>query len=91
MNLTNKEALELIKMQNEISELGWQWKEHIFHKNDYRPECVIELSKSENPHVFSIHCGEVGYDPDKIGWGRFDRMYAWREAYKVIVINKEYK
>lgn len=75
--------LTIEEMQDAIRKAGWQWEEHVY--NDGLPnDCSVMFTKSKNPLYFIEH--PMG----DIGWGRFQRRYAWLQAYEVIIVERKY-
>lgn len=64
------------KIQADFIRAGYQWKEYIF--NDGKPECMIELTQDKSPHALDT----FPKPPDCVGWGRFDRWWAWAQAHE---------
>jgi len=62
------------EIQKEISDLGYQWREHIFN-DGLGAECLLKISRSRNPM-------DIADDRDNVGWGRYRREYCWIEALK---------
>ena len=76
--LSQSEKLELMAIQERFLQAGYQFVEHIFNdeKAKYFGNCSIKFAKDPDPHQFTYGnnlCGDFG-------WGRFDRMHAWRQA-----------
>jgi hypothetical protein len=74
MRLTNDEMVEIYKIQQKYMDAGYQWNEHAF--NDGSGEVIINFTNDKSPHAFSAHHNLLG----DFGWGRFDRLTAWRKA-----------
>lgn len=73
--------MTIIEKQEAILRLGWQFTEHIY--NDWiENNCSLKFSPSQSPHALDEGHDEY-YQP--IGWGRYDREYAWNMAYEYIV------
>lgn len=74
------------QMQDAIRAKGYQWVEHIF--NDGRQDdCILWFSLSRNPHALNDHPAYAEYlDPNRLGWGRYPRYSAWRQAYDYLVL-----
>lgn len=70
------EEIQIAAMQKSIKQMGWQWMEHIFNDGSCA-DCYLKLTSRKNPTELSR-----GHD---IGWGRFARLYCWKEAHKWIV------
>jgi hypothetical protein len=68
--------MNLEKIQAAFMAAGFQWKEHIY--NDGKAECSIEFTRDTSPHALS----EFPRPKDCVGWGRFDRWWAWAQAYE---------
>jgi len=69
------------KIQKAFLAAGYQWQEHIF--NDGMAECSIKFTLDKSPHYFEAHpCGDFG-------WGRFDREYAWAQAYEWLLAKQK--
>lgn len=66
--------MNIAKIQAAFQVDGWQWNEQIF--NDGKPECMIEFTRDISPHALSTFPRPL----DCVGWGRFDRDYAWFQA-----------
>lgn len=62
---------EITAIQKVLSALGWQWQEHIF--NDGHSNCYLTITKDTDPCILGKTQGDAG-------WGRFGRLYCWREA-----------
>jgi len=66
----------LEKIQKDFIDAGYQWTEHIY--NDGWANCSIRFTKVTNPHAFSTY----PTPKDCVGWGRFDREWAWQQAHE---------
>lgn len=77
------EAIEIAGMQQDIYNAGWQWLEHVFNDKSGWRNCLVYLSKSTSPHAFDRNYD--AYDPNKVAWGRFDRIDAWRQAHEYVM------
>lgn len=72
-NMSTDEIIEIHQIQCEFRKAGYQWEERIFNDGHLNGDCAIDFTLSEDPTFFSYGVGEVG-------WGRFDRLTAWRKA-----------
>jgi len=66
--------MSIDQIQRAFIKAGYQWQENIY--NDGKLECSIKFAIDKSPHYFSEHI--LG----DFGWGRFDRLWAWRQAYE---------
>jgi hypothetical protein len=67
--------IRIIKIQNALMLLGYQWKEHIFNGGFY-DNCYVVFSKNTDCNYFSDNIlGDMG-------WGRFTRLEAWNKAFE---------
>ena len=74
--LTNEE-MEIAQIQANIKKLGWQWQEQVYNDGD-SADCHVEFIKNNDSAAFEL------YPEQTIGWGRFPRLYCWREGWKAI-------
>lgn len=65
------------KIQADFVRAGYQWKEQIYNDGK-QGDCSIEFTQDKNPHVFT----EYPRPKDCVGWGRFDRWWAWAQAHE---------
>jgi len=73
----------IAQMQDEIAAAGWQWLEHVFNDGmGLAFNCFVKLSKRREPQVFT---DPAFRDPDEVGWGRFNRHWAWQQAYDYVM------
>lgn len=69
--------MDILAVQQRFLDAGFQFKEHV--SNDGHPNnCYVQFSRCCNPHHFS-ECN-CGLQVHKVGWGRFSRHDAWRQA-----------
>jgi hypothetical protein len=61
----------ILKIQERLMQLGYQWQEKIF--NDGGPNCRVQIAKDKDCHTFSPGHNLLG----DVGWGRFDRDECW--------------
>jgi len=66
--------MDIMKMQDKLKDMGYQWREHIFNDDFISADCYLEISRSTNPCVF------LNDDPKTLGWGRFSRERCWSMA-----------
>lgn len=71
-----EDEIKVAKIQAFIKGLGYQWLEHRF--NDGYDEVYIEIAITKETSVF------INRNEDA-GWGRFDRLKAWRMALEWIL------
>lgn len=71
--------LTTAELQAHIRAHGYQYLEHVFPEGD----TYIKFSRSRSPFAFDI--GAPEYDVP-LAWGRFERRWAWEQAYNQIVL-----
>lgn len=64
------------KYQKAFVTAGFQWQERIY--NDGKLECSIQFTRDKCPHALDTYPRPA----DCVGWGRFDRWWAWAQAYE---------
>ena len=67
------------KIQDAFIKAGFQWKERMF--NDGNSPCMVEFTRDTSPHALDTFPKPA----DCVGWGRFDRWWAWAQAYEWLV------
>jgi len=66
-------AKAIAEIQGRFHAAGYQWRECVFTSD---PNCMIEFTKDKSPHALDTY----PRPKDCVGWGRFDRWYAWYQA-----------
>lgn len=66
--------VNILAIQQKFIDAGFMFQETIF--NDGKPNCSIRFTKDTSPHNFTYGNNLMG----DVGWGRFDREYAWLMA-----------
>lgn len=62
-------------IQQAFRAAGFQWREQIFN-DGRRDDCFIEFTKATDPSALTTY----PKPPDCVGWGRFQRWWAWAQA-----------
>ncbi len=65
--------MDILAVQQRFLDAGYQYREHVFNDSNDR-NCVIRFTCSRDPHYLRNH------PASDFGWGRFQRMDAWRQA-----------
>lgn len=84
--------MTILEIQQLFLDAGYQFKEQIFNdKLASLRNCSIEFSLCKNPSHFREHSspnGTCNFRLSDVGWGRFERNYAWQQALKWLLKRK---
>ena len=72
--------MDILAVQQRFLDAGFQFSEHVYNDGMTRAgelvNCSIKFAKDTSPHNLSADLNPTG----DFGWGRFNRMHAWRMA-----------
>lgn len=68
--------MNILEIQEKFIQAGFQWKENIY--NDSLPNCSLIVTRDVSPHALDKYPRPA----DCVGWGRFERLHAWQQAYE---------
>jgi hypothetical protein len=76
LQIRSAEQLEIANLQQELVDLGWQFRETVF--NDGMPNnCFLQVTRDKSPTAFADY-------KDVLGWGRFKRLLCWQQALEAV-------
>lgn len=76
MEELTRDARIIARIQLYLQKHGWQWEERVFNDGDFR-NCTLKITQNTG-------LDRIIHLPGEVGWGRFERIEAWDQAYTFV-------